>query len=538
MSALARRDGRTGADSPDVSRETALVRVGRLTLLLLALAAQAVSAPRFDAVDTGSRHAYTGGWEHFVGGGVAVFDCDGDHLPEIFMAGGESPSALLRNRSDRGGPIRMTEETPEALELQDVTGAYPLDIDDDGILDLAVLRVGPDLLLRGRGGCGFAPFEDLGFESGDWWSTAFSATWEGTNVLPTMVFGTYVDRSDPEGPFEACDAPRLYRPDGARYRPPLALAPGACALSALFSDWGRHGRRDLRLSNDRHYYVSRGEEQLWAMEARPRLYGPGDGWRTYRIWGMGIASRDLDGDGLPEVFLTSMADQKLQSLSGPGPLFVDAPYDRGITAQVPYAGDDGRPSTGWHAAFGDVDLDGLDDLFIAKGNVEQMPSNAMYDPNNLLMQGPDGRFFEVGLAAGIANGAKSRGAALADLDGDGRLDLVVVNRSAPFELYRNETEVDGHWVALLPMQHAPNRFAVGAWIELALDGRRIWRELTVGGGHAGGVAGPEHLGLGSADTARVRVHWPDGATSGWTDLAADRAWMLERTGAGLRAVEF
>ncbi len=473
-----------------------------------------------------------------MGGGVAVFDCDGDRLPEIFMAGGSSRSVLLRNRSDRGGPMRFAEDTPDALKLEGVTGAYPLDIDGDAILDLAVLRVGPDLLLRGQGGCAFAPFEDLGFESGDWWSTAFSATWEGANVLPTLAVGTYVDRADPDGPFEACDAPRLYRPDGAIYRAPLELRPGFCALSALFSDWGHRGRQDLRLSNDRHYYVTEGAEQLWAMEAAPRLYGPEDGWQTHRLWGMGIASRDLDGDGLPEVLLTSMADQKLQSLAGPGPHFVDAPYDRGTTAQMPYAGDDGRPSTGWHAAFGDVDLDGRDDLFIAKGNVEQMPSNAMFDPNNLLMQGPDGRFSEAGQVAGIANGAKSRGAALVDLDIDGRLDLVVVNRGAPFEIYRNETPVEGNWVELLPVQDAPNRFAVGGWIEIALGERRIWRELTVGGGHAGGAAGPEHVGLGPVDEVRVRVHWPDGETSGWTELEADRAWTLERHGSDLRVEAF
>ena len=58
----------------------------------------------------------------------------------------------------------------------------------------------------------------------------------------------------------------------------------------------------------------------------------------------------------------------------------------------PFIGDDGRPSTGWHAEFGDVDNDGRADLFIAKGNVDQMPANAMHDPNNLLMQQADGTF--------------------------------------------------------------------------------------------------------------------------------------------------
>ncbi len=512
-------------------------------------APDAAAGPRFVRIETGIPHAYTGGWEHFVGGGVAVFDCDGDRLPELYMAGGTSPAILVRN----GGGMAFRDATPPALALTGVTGAYPLDIDGDGAVDLAILRVGPDLLMRGDGHCGFAPFGGLGFESGEHWTTAFSATWEAGATLPTLAFGTYVDRTDPDGPFEACDATLLYRPenlifglysnyntmtprpdlDTPRYAPPLRLEPGKCALSALFSDWGHTGRQDLRLSNDRQYYVRDGEEQLWAMEPTPRLYTEAEGWRTYRLWGMGIASRDIDGDGRPEVFLTSMADQKLQTLSGPGPTYSDAPYERGTTAQRPYQGDDGRPSTGWHAAWGDVDLDGRDDLFIAKGNVEQMPSNAMYDPNNLLMQQPDGSFREAAPEAGIARPDKSRGAALADLDADGRLDLVVVNRGADWELWRNLTAPQGHWTAIALRQPGPNRGAIGAWIELDADGRTLWREVTVGGGHAGGTLGPEHFGLGPATRLRARVHWPDGTASAWTDLALDRTLTLSRDGDAL-----
>ena len=84
----------------------------------------------------------------------------------------------------------------------------------------------------------------------------------------------------------------------------------------LFSDWDRSGRRDLRVSNDRHYYRD-GEEQLWRIEAGapPRLWTREEGWKRLRIFGMGIASHDLTGDGYPEVYLTSQADNKLQTLS-------------------------------------------------------------------------------------------------------------------------------------------------------------------------------------------------------------------------------
>ena len=474
-------------------------------------------------------HVYDGGWEHFVGGGVAAFDCNGDSLPELYAAGGENPAQLFLNLSAPGGDL-VFEPVDGALSRTGVIGAYPLDIDGDGLMDLAILRVGENLLMQGQGDCRFAPFEGLGFDGGDRWTTAFSATWEAGQSLPTLAFGNYVNRDDPEGPFEACDVNHLFRPEGDRYGPPMVLEPGFCALSMLFSDWGRRGRADLRVSNDRHYYVRGGEEQMWAMEPLPRLYGPGDGWNRHMLWGMGIASRDLNGDGLAEVYLTSMADQRLQGLvpGAEGPSFVDAPYERGATAHRPYTGGDGRPSTGWHAVFGDVDNDGWDDLFVAKGNVEQMPGSAMDDPNNLLMGGPGGEFTEAGLTAGVASLHRARGAALMDLNGDGLLDIAVLNRRAPLELYRNVTEDGGHWLAVMVAQDGVNRNAVGAFVEIRA-GERLWtQEITVGGGHAGGVAGPLHFGLGALDEAEVRVIWPDGVAGDWQTVGTDRTVTLIR----------
>ncbi len=493
---------------------------------MVALAGPLAAEVRFEPVDIPT-HAYTGGWEFFVGGGLAAFDCDGDGRPELFAAGGAGKAVLLRNRSGRGG-IAFQADTPPDLALSGVVGAYPLDIDGDGHLDLALLRVGQNRLMRGGPDCAFAPFTDLGFASGDRWSTAFSATWEGAARLPTLAFGNYVDRTDPTGPFRACDSNYLYRPDGARYRTPLPLDPGFCPLSMLFSDWGRNGRADLRISNDRHYYVDGGEEQMWAMEPVPRLYSARDGWQSHRLWGMGIASRDLDGDGIPEVMMSSMGDQRLQRLNraSGGPDFRDVPYDLGTTAQRPYQGGDGRPSTGWQVAFGDVNNDGRDDIFIAKGNVEQMPDAAMDDPNNLLIQTPEGRFEEVGGKAGVASMARGRGAVLADFDGDGRLDLAVVNRRAPMQVWRNVSTGTGHWVEVALRQQGANVNAVGAWIDLRAGGRRQSREITVGGGHAGGVALPAHFGLGDAQTATVRVIWPDGAISDWARVSAGRVVVV------------
>ncbi|MEM6666817.1 MAG: VCBS repeat-containing protein, partial [Pseudomonadota bacterium] len=377
-----------------------------------------------------------------------MFDCNADGKPDFAAAGGTSPARLFVNRSEPGA-IHFDAGAP--LPIADgVTGLWPLDVDSDGHVDMAVTRVGPNALLAGNGDCRFADrSEPWNFDRGEAWSTAFSATFEPGANWPTLAIGNYVNRADPDGPFEACDENALHRPaPGGGFLPPERLSPGYCALSILFSDFRRRGRADLRLSNDRHYYVRGGSEQMVEMPSG-RFLGAKDGWDPVSIWGMGIASQDLTGDGLPEVVLTSMGDQ-LMMIAGPDG-YQMAPFSVGTFAQRPFFGDDGRPSTGWHAEFADVNNDGRADLFIAKGNVDQMPTNAMADPNNLLLQGEDGTFAEAALEAEVATTDRSRGAAFADFDGDGALDLVVVNRRAPLELYRNEG-VSGASVTVIPRQ--------------------------------------------------------------------------------------
>ncbi|PRZ49504.1 CRTAC1 family protein [Tritonibacter scottomollicae] len=496
-----------------------------LTAVICVHAANAdTQTPSFTPVAM-SEHIYGGGWEHYVGGGLAVFDCNGDGLPELYAAGGENTAQLFQNTTPaNGASVAFTAETPASLALTGVTGAYPLDIDGDGWTDLAILRAGPDLLMQGTGECQFQPFDHLGFVSDDHWTTGFSATWEGDNTLPTLAFGTYVDRQDPNGPFGTCDDTLLYRPDGETYQARQSLAPGYCALSVLFSDWNRTGHADLRLSNDRHYYVRGGQEQMWAMEDTPRLYTTDEGWRPYALWGMGIASRDINGDGFQDVYLTSMGDQKFQlrDAKAKGPVWEDVTYGFGTTAHRPYTGGDGRPSTGWHAAFGDVNNDGRDDIFVTKGNVEQMPDAAQKDPNNLMLQNVDGTFSEVGDTAGVASLHRGRGGALVDLNRDGLLDIAVVNRRAQMEVWENTSDLDGNWLLLRLRAAAPNPDAIGAFVEVKTQDRTLTREITVGGGHAGGDLGDLHFGLGQANTVDLRVTWPDGTLSNWQAFHANQ----------------
>ena len=493
---------------------------------------EAADAPHFVAETGGIDHRYEGDFQYFVGGGVAAFDCDDDGRSELYLAGGSAPAALYRNLSAVGGALRFEPVASAITDLTAVTGAYPLDIDSDGLTDLAVLRVGEDVILRGLGDCAFERAnESLGLDGGDSWTVAFSATWEGDNALPTLAFGDYLTADR-----ESCADSRLLRPDasGDRYAPPVALAPGYCTLSILFSDWSRSGRRDLRMTNDRHYYRE-GTDQLWRVdpEAAPRPYTEADGWRPLRIWGMGIASSDLTGDGLPEVFLTSQGDNKLQTLAdGPAtPAYEDIALERDVTAHRPFAGGDVLPSTAWHPEFADINNDGVLDLFVTKGNVEAQPEYATRDPSNLLLGRADGTFEEAADEAGVVSYERARGAAVVDLNLDGLLDIVVVNRLEPVAVWRN-TGSGGSWAAVRLRQPAPNVEAIGAWVETRAGDRSAVHEVTVGGGHASGQLGWIHLGLGDADEVEVRVTWPDGETGPWMTVEAGQFATIERGATG------
>src|SRR5947207_4302267 len=494
-----------------------------------------------EAATSGIDHVYDGPFAFATGGGVAAFDCDDDGRPELYIAGGARPAALYRNESPVGGALAFRLQPSPETDLTNVTGAYPLDIDGDGVTDLVVLREGDNVLLRGLGDCRFERANAaLSFDGGSALTTAFSATWEGSAALPTLAFGNYLKLDATGETTFDCDDTAIYRPDprGAGYAAPTRLSPGYCSLSMLFSDWDRSGRRDLRVSNDRQYYRD-GEEQLWRMAPgeAPRPYGEQDGWLPLEIWGMGIASYDITNDGYPEVYLTSQADNKLQTLaSGPSrPSYRDIALARDVTATRPFAGDTTLPSTAWHPEFADVNNDGVVDLFVSKGNVAAQEGFAIRDPSNLFLGQPDGTFAESADRAGILNFDRGRGAALVDLNLDGLLDLVEVNYGAPTRIWRNlgsgtaaGAKPMGNWLELRVTQPGPNRDAIGAWLEVRVGDAIQRRELVVGGGHVGGQLGWTHVGLGTASQADVRVTWPDGQIWPWQSVQANWFWAIDR----------
>ena len=516
------------------------MRLRAITAWVFLLATSAVADPiiptfKNESATSGLHSIYKGEWQYMVGGGVAAFDCSGDSLPELFIAGGENKAKLFINTSKRGAALKFTEAKASGLEFDHVTGAYPIDIDGDGIMDLVVLRVGENKIMRGLGHCKFTAMnKQWNIDGGDAWNSAFSATWEKGNSLPTLAFGTYIDRKFEDDPWGHCSQNFLLRPNGDQklYGARIPLNPSFCSLSMLFTDWNHSGTASLRVSNDREYYMG-GQEQMWHVSPgeAPKLYTEAEGWRFVRLWGMGIATADFNNSGYPSYYLSSMADQRMQLLADGAakPTYKEAQFAMGTTAHKPYTGGDERPSTGWHTQFEDVNNDGRYDLFVAKGNVDRMPDFAQKDPNNLMLQKEDGTFMEVGDKAGILSFRNHRGAQLVDLNGDGKLDLIVTARRENAEIWRNTSTDLGHFLEVKLQQDGGNRNAIGAWVEVKEAGGKVMaRENFVGAGHMSGQAGFLHFGLGAQTATQIRVRWPDGTQGDWQDVVADTFYAIEK----------
>ena len=144
------------------------------------------------------------------------------------------------------------------------------------------------------------------------------------------------------------------------------------------------------------------------------------------------------------------------------------------------------PSTAWHPEFDDVNNDGLIDLFVSKGNIDAQPDYAIEDPSNLLLGRPDGTFAEAADKAGIVTFDRGRGAALVDLNLDGRLDLVESFYGAPVKVWRNNGPVGSNGGTAVPagrpLAGAPAQAAERqrGWDRRDRRGPRGWDDVPPG----------------------------------------------------------
>ena len=282
--------------------------------------------------------------------------------------------------------------------------------------------------------------------------------------------------------------------------------------------------------------VNGGSHQLWINRGNGRFVDKGVSFGVAADQngqlkaGMGVAILDVDDDADEDLLVVNLTGERDSFFLNQGTHFVDRTAALGLAAQS-------QAYTRFGVGFADFDNDGQADLYQANGRVSHGPESGAEDPFaelNLLYRGaPGGRFTQVLPTGGSSRPlvATSRGAAFGDVDGDGGVDVLVVNRDGPVHLLRNRVADRGHWIRF-EARESSGRDALGATLSVRVGERTLTRRVRSAYSYCTASEPVVHLGLGAVrEVDDVSVRWVDGRTESFGPRQADRVWRLVR-GAG------
>jgi hypothetical protein len=496
-----------------------------------------------------------------MGGGVAIFDADGDGKLDLYFTNG---AALSEKTSSLNPPDKRESRFWNRLyrnvggwKFEDITerakvggsrydfGAAVADYDNDGDVDLHVTGFGGNTLYRNDGNGTFTDVTaSAGASVAGWSSSAAFVDYDHDGRLDLFV-GRYLAWKwesnivcpSADGTGRAYCHPRHFPPvpnvllhnngDGTFSDASAAsgiAAHSGKALGVAIHDFNRDGWIDIFVANDsmqQFLFRNTGRGTFDEVALQSGVAYDDDG-RSFA--GMGTDVEDYDNDGWPDVIVTTLSLERyaLYRSNGNGRLEY-ASHSTGIGRAT-------LQNAGWGTKFIDFDNDGRRDLFVAQSHVLDTVSRARqgydYLQPPLMLRNDGASFMNVSASLGpaFARPAAGRGAAFADLDDDGGMDIVVANLDGAPTILRNDGGNANHWLSVKLRGTRSNRQGIGAVITVVDDrGRSQSGVCSTASSYQSASDSRAHFGLGEASSVRqIEVRWPSGVTQVMRGVGIDR----------------
>jgi len=496
-----------------------------------------------------------------MGSGVAFFDADGDGWSDLLFVNGRdweprgrrTTAALYRN-DGKGGFRDVTAGSGLDVEIYGI-GVAVSDYDNDGRDDVYLTALEGDRLFHNEGGGRFrdvtkaAGIANAAFGTSAAWLDAdkdgrldlFVANyvrWTPQTDLWCSIDGATKSYCTPES-YSGVSS-KLYRNAGnGRFTDASTAAgiadPTSKSLGVAVLDYDADGWPDLFVANDTQpnkLYRNKGDGTFSDAGLRAGVAYSEEGIAR---GAMGVDAADYDRSGRPHLLVGNFSNQMLGLYHNEGKgLFVDeAPRSTVGRASL--------LSLAFGVFFFDYDLDGWLDIFAANGHIEEeigrvQPRVQYRQPPLLFRNRGAKRFDDVTAAVGSALGRPvvARGAAYADYDHDGDLDIVVSTNNGPAYLYRNDGGSRQNWITVRTRGVASNRDGIGAVVRVESAGGRQSQMVRSGSSYASQSDLALTFGVGADQTVRtIAVEWPSGTTDRLTNVATRQAVVIEE-GRGLK----
>jgi hypothetical protein len=500
--------------------------------------------------------------------GVAVFDYNNDGLLDIYFVNGaklpemDKSDPAYHNRLYRNNGDGTFTDVTEKAGLQGAgygMGVAVGDYDNDGFEDLYIASVNHNQLFHNNGD---GTFTDVTAKAGvagihpkfgkTWGISAGWFDYDNDGLLDLIVIN-YVNWSietEPlckVGEIRAYCSPNsytgqpniLYHNNGDGTFTDVSVKSGIDRLigkgmGVAFADYDNDGYTDLFISNDtfRNFLLHNNRDGTFSETGI--LNGVAYNENGKSIAGMGTDFRDVDNDGLPDIFVAAMVGDTFPLFRNRGRDFADNTSLSGVARITSGA-------TAWGSGIFDFDNDGNKDLFATcasildnSDEIDHLPAK---QPNLVLrnLGGTGGavRFADVSKAAGpsFQVPAAHRGVAFGDLNNDGRIDAVVVVQNAKPEIWMNRSPGGNHWLILNLVGTKSNRDGLGARVKITPNvGGPQWNHATTATGFSTSSDKRVHFGLGAATTAKVEVTWPSGIRQVLGNVKADQILRVQEEG--------